>query len=79
MKSSASLKSSSAYYKRLRLWRTTAKLFIEAPISGWLGKRLAILKFNASLQSSSDYYKQLSLWRTYAKLFIEVPMSGLFG
>ncbi len=51
----ASLKSSSAYFSRFRLWRAKAKLFIEVPMSGWFGKRLAFLKFSVSLNSTSAY------------------------
>ena len=46
---------------------------------GWLGKKLALLKFNVSLKSSSDYFSRFRLYRTDAKLFIEVPMAGSFG
>jgi hypothetical protein len=59
--------------------RIPAKLFIEFPIYGWFGKRLALLKFSVSLKSSSDYLSRFRLWRTSAKPFIEVPMSGWFG
>jgi hypothetical protein len=41
--------SSSDYYSWFRLERIPAKLFIEVPMSGWFGKRLALLKFSASL------------------------------
>ncbi len=49
LKISASLKSSSDYFSRFRLWRTYAKLFIEVPMPGLFGKGLAFLKISASL------------------------------
>ena len=48
-------------------------------MSGWFGKRLALLKLRVSLKSSSDYFSRFRLKRTDAKLFIVDPMSGWFG
>ncbi len=61
LKFNASLKSSSDYFSWFRIKRTSAKLFIEFPISGWFGKRLAFLKFSVSLNSSSDYFSRFIL------------------
>jgi hypothetical protein len=52
---------------------------MEVPMSGWLGKRLALRKIKDSLKSSSDYFSRFRLKRTDAKLPMEVPMSGWFG
>ncbi len=57
----ASLNSSSDYFSRLRLKRTSAKLPIVVPISGSLGKRFDFWKFKVSLYSSYDYLSRFRL------------------
>jgi hypothetical protein len=51
---------------------------MEFPMSGWLGIRLAFLKFRVSLWSTSDYSIRFRLSRTHAKKYIEFPISGSF-
>jgi hypothetical protein len=48
-------------------------------MSGWVGKRLALLKFKASLNRTSASFNRFKLKRAHAKFFIDIPMLGWFG